>query len=280
MGSCSIIAIAALIGSTTFLSTTSAAQGVANPPAASQTGIMQSESATDESVSTATSVPPLSVSRQENAGLLPGTSLLGELSRSLNVKKLKAGDVVKARLTQDLIVQGRIVAPTDSQLVGHVTEAKARTASGEESRLGIVFDRILLKQHKELDFHAVLQALAPPLTRLSRADMLDPVRLPSMGISLRPGSQRNAGGSRAPIGAGPRLGTSGRLGENDRVPRERNSGGRPTSTGSLSAGAGVQGVYGIKDLSLSSAGAREAVIVSKTSDVKLSSGTQVLVSTR
>jgi hypothetical protein len=220
---------------------------------------------------------PPDVSGMENRKLVPGTELLGEFSRSLSAKKLKAGDLVKAKLTQDLVVQGMVLAPANSQLVGHVTEARAWTAGVEDSRLGIVFDRILLKHHKELDFHAVLQALAPPVQRVSRSDMPDPMGPPSMGIPQSGRSRRSGASSMNPMGPDPGFGTPGRLGENDRVRQQRNSRSRPANEGSLSAGAGVHGVYGIKNLALSSSPDREAVVVCKNSDVKLSSGTQMLL---
>jgi hypothetical protein len=207
--------------------------------------------------------------------LEPGTNLLAEFSDSLNVKKLKAGDRVKAKLSQDLMVGGQILAPNHSRLVGHVIEARSRTASGQESRLGVVFDRVLLKHHKELKFQAVVQALAAPVQGVSRPDSSEPAMPPARGSA--PLSSPRRGGSMPPFGTGAPS-SRGPLGANGLTERRRGSQG-PRSTSSLSSGSGMHGVYGIKDLKLSSAadGGPGVVIASVNSDVTLENGTQVLL---
>src|SRR5262245_20118449 len=59
----------------------------------------------------------------------PGASqvsyILAEFTQSLNAKKLKPGDAIKAQVSQDVLAHGKIVIPADSTLVGHVTEVKA-----------------------------------------------------------------------------------------------------------------------------------------------------------
>ncbi len=54
-----------------------------------------------------------------------------------------------------------------SKLVGHVTEAQARTKENGESKLGIAFDKAVLKGGQEMAFNGVIQALAAPGTRLA-----------------------------------------------------------------------------------------------------------------
>src|SRR6516162_7887121 len=50
--------------------------------------------------------------------------ILAEFSQPLNAKKLKPGDPIKAEVSQDVLVHGKIVIPAESTLVGHVTEVK------------------------------------------------------------------------------------------------------------------------------------------------------------
>src|ERR1700761_3467029 len=104
---------------------------------------------------------------EETSGIAKGTTLVAEFSHGLNTKKLKAGDKVKAVLTQDLILKGQIVAPNESKLVGHVTEVNLCDDADHESHLGVVLYKLILQHHHELPIHAEVQALLPPAIRRS-----------------------------------------------------------------------------------------------------------------
>src|SRR5215467_4954255 len=119
-------------------------------------------------------------SGDSNSPAIIGTDLVAELSKSVNVKKVKLGDPVKATVTQDLLAQGKIVIRRGSKLVGHVTEAKVRSKEDEESRLGVVFDKALLKGGGEIDFTAAVRALAPGV-RIGAVDKPDPMGAPPHG---------------------------------------------------------------------------------------------------
>lgn len=222
-------------------------------------------------------------------------NILAEFSGGLNVKKLKPGDKIKAEVSQDVLWHGKIIVPEESKLVGHVTEVKRRAPNDTESRLGLVFDRVLLKHHQEIDFQAVVQALSPPAPRRSKVDEPDQMLPPS---AFTP-SQNSA----APMGAGPSRGSTSAASTKTMsiatmpagVPMytEANPGSNPgNGVGSdlnrnanasepkpMSAGM-PRGVFGIKGLSLSqgpSTSTPGPVIVSNISDVKLEGGTQVLL---
>jgi hypothetical protein len=230
--------------------------------------------------------------------LPPGTNVMAELSHSLNARKLKPGDKVKAVLAQDLIAHGRIVAKTNAKLVGHVTEVKARSPENPESQLGMVFDKILLKHHQELDFKGVVQALAPPAPRRSRVDEPDQMMPPPMltpaastpgSDSTRRGSSSSSSSGRAPSTATTLASSVTSLGSVTVVgstpgsnPGDSVSTIRPSATDNkpISGGIGMHGVYGLKNLDLKLAKDKASpgpVIVSTKSDVKLESGTQVVV---
>src|SRR6185437_5711012 len=268
-------------------STTTAAT---QPQQESQTGPSSNPSATTNATISASS---LSASAA-HAGELPhGTTLIAEFSGTLNAKKLKPGDKVKAVLTQDLISGGRLVAKSESKLVGHVIEAQARSEQNPESRLSVMFDKIQLKGHKELNFQAVVQALAPPAQRRSLVDEPDPMLPPPTGsvAGMSHGQVgRGASGGRTSSSAtnlsnsATSLGqiavtgsTPGNLPGNSRgtVSRATSSGAAP-----ISGGTGVRGIYGLKDLTLQTPknGSNSATaIVSTKSNVKLESGTQVIL---
>src|SRR5258708_36780226 len=97
-----------------------------------------------------------------------GTALVAELTNGLNSKKAKSGAKVKATIIQDVLAHGAIIVCRDSKLVGHVTEVKASRKADRESRLGIVFDRDILKGGGEVDFRGIIDAVGAPFPQLSR----------------------------------------------------------------------------------------------------------------
>jgi hypothetical protein len=94
-------------------------------------------------------------------GLDDGSILYAELSKTVDAKKAKTGDPVSAVLLADVLSHGKIVARRDAKLVGHVTEAQPHSKDTPESRLGIVFDKVILKGGQEIPFASVLMALSP-----------------------------------------------------------------------------------------------------------------------
>jgi hypothetical protein len=215
-------------------------------------------------------------------------NIVAEFTESLNVKKLKTGSRIKAKVTQDVLSHGKIIIPVDSKLLGHVTEVKERGKDNSESRLGIVFDKVFLKHHEEMDFQAVVQALAAPAPRRSMVDEPDQMLYPSAmnasaitqttslaasgpGANRGSGSQNRTTDSRSTRGAA----LTSNLPTTASDTTSQNLG----STGS-SLGVGTQGVFRLKGLSLSVGPSNDTpgpVILSKASDVKLEYGTQVLL---
>ena len=114
------------------------------------------------------------------AGQQKNGYMLVELTRTLKAKKLKPGDKIKAEVTQDVIAHGKVIIPVETELVGHITEVSVREGNTGESRLGLVFDRILLKHFRDINFKAVIQAVAPAVLRRSRVDEPSQMLPPSM----------------------------------------------------------------------------------------------------
>jgi hypothetical protein len=221
--------------------------------------------------------------------------MLVELSHGLKAKKLKVGDKVKAEVSQDVVSKGKIIIPVETKLIGHVTEVSARGSGHPESRLGIVFDRILLNHHQEINFEGVVQAVSQPVMRRSLVDEPSQMLPPSMmGVGSRGSVPTGRGTSGANTAAMAQTGSGGSASlsavtatapvvvKNSPSPRnestaatlETDSSGKPLSIGM------PQGVTGIKGLSLSavpSSSTPGPVIVSNTENVKLDSGTQILL---
>lgn len=216
--------------------------------------------------------------------ILKGTTLVAEFSHGLNSKKLKAGDKVKAALTQALVLKGQIAAPAESKLVGHITEVKASTDADPESHLGIVFDKVILKHHHDLAIQAEVQALLAPVIRRSRVDEPDQMMPPTVVGQGSPNSNARGGsGGRSSSGSGPStVEALNSIGATPTIQNTPGSGVTPVDLSKvalpkLNASNGMRGVYGIKNITLGPPSSHPTLIVSKTSNVKLEEGTQVIL---
>jgi hypothetical protein len=89
-----------------------------------------------------------------------GSILYAELLKTIDAKKAKVGDPVTAVLVADVLSHGKIVIRHDSKLAGHVTEVQPHTKETPESRLGIVFDTVILKSG-DVAFRSSLLAIRP-----------------------------------------------------------------------------------------------------------------------
>jgi hypothetical protein len=222
--------------------------------------------------------------------------MLVELSKTLNAKKLKVGDKVKAEVSQDVVSHGKVIIPIETKVVGHVTEVSARDSTHPDSRLGMVFDRILLKHFHDIDFQAVVQAVSQPVVRRSRVDEPSQMLPPSMvGVSRDSPAAPTGRGSTSSTSNRPTGGSGGGAAsasmttfqtpitvkqspsthaDSSAALLETASTGKPMSIGM------PQGVFGLKGLSLNTtpnASTPGPVIVSNIENIKLDSGTQILL---
>jgi hypothetical protein len=202
--------------------------------------------------------------------LASGTVLSVELSTGLDAKKCKANDKIAARAVIDLLLHGEIVVPRNTEIIGHVTEAKAHSKSSAGSMVGIVFDYLLLKGGREVSLQMTVQAIARPLPPSayesgpnSPADM-----------STMPG-QVPRGGSLIPG----RVPPSPSSGATTKYPNNIASGSSSNPPGRINPPANSldstsRGVFGINGLSLDTSGP-VSVLSSSTGNVHLDRGTQL-----
>jgi hypothetical protein len=172
--------------------------------------------------------------------ILPGTIIPAELAKAIDAKKVKAGDKIEAKIVVDLLSEGQVMVPKDSKILGHISDVKARSKDSKDSMIGIVFDSLSTKDGGELAIQSVIQAIGRPIEQGSNYSSMAGGPIGSSGASLPSGA------------AGPPTSSGGRL--------------NPTS----------QGVVGMKDLSLSASG-QASVISSSKENVKLESGTQLIL---
>jgi len=105
---------------------------------------------------------PTSTSKDSTSlQLEDGAIMYLELSKTVDAKNAKIGDRVTAQLLADVVSHGKIAIPRNSKLIGHVTEAQARTKENPLSRLGIVFDTARAKHGAEIALNAEILAMQP-----------------------------------------------------------------------------------------------------------------------
>jgi len=263
-------------------------------PAAPQETGNDALKTTQPAASAAPAAP--AVSAPSTSAQTKGSYLLVELSKGLKVKKLKPGDKVKAEVTQDVVSHGKVIIPVETELIGHVTEVSVRDEGNPESRLGIVFDRIVLKHYHDINCQAVVQALAPPVIKRSRVDQPSQMLPPSMmgsgarqsgagPVGRSSGSSANRSGSSTAMSSSNSIGNQAPLTVKQSPTTSVTSG---TSAAQLDVAPGgkplsigmPQGVTGLKGLSLSAGPTTSTpgpLIVSSTDNVKLEPGTQILL---
>jgi hypothetical protein len=200
------------------------------------------------------------------ASLATGTAVYADLNSGLDSKKVKAGDAVTAHVSEALkSADGRTILPKGAKIVGHVVQASARAKGGNESMLGISFDKAILKDGQEMPLNVTIQALAAPVSFSAPSDL----GAPSPSGSGTSQSSPIGGRSGPPAQSAPQSGVG--------------AGGIPSQGGdsSSSLGPNSRGVYGLSGLKLgNSAGNGKAPVSVVTSDgknVRLESGTRMLL---
>jgi hypothetical protein len=224
--------------------------------------------------------------------LAAGTTIPATLNKPVDARKAKPGDEVAARTTQDVRSESGVVIPRGSRLVGHVTQADAKAKGDTESSLGIVFDRAVLRNGRQVPLNASIRAVAAAANTTSAA--MDDDSFASSGASAigasaaAPGRGGLLGGTGSAVGSATGAVSGAAGGVSNGVANTAgsvggNAGAAVSGTGLGAAGqltSQSQGVIGLKGLSLDSAASNStqgSIITSTGKDVKLDSGTQMLL---
>jgi hypothetical protein len=213
--------------------------------------------------------------------LAAGTAISAELTSSLDSKKLKVGDEVKARTTDTLkSADGRTILPKGAQLTGHITQATARSKGQADSSLGLAIDKALLKNGQEIVLNVAIQAVAAPANNL---DANSSYNDPPMGAATQQTGRGTMTGSTPNNVPGTLNGTTAAAGgavDNtvNSTTGAGNAAGVANAAGQFNANS--RGVVGLNNLSLSAAGgatAQGSVLTSPGKNVHLDSGTRLLL---
>jgi hypothetical protein len=206
--------------------------------------------------------------------LAAGTAISAELTSSLDSKKVKTGDEVKARTTDALkSADGRTILPKGSQLTGHVTQATARGKGEADSSLGLVIDKAVLKNGQEIPLNVAIQAVAAPANNLDAGSSYNE---PPMGAPAQQTSRGTMNGN-TPVGG--TLNTAGGAVDNT-VNSTTGVAGNAAGNASGQLNANSRGVVGLNNLTLSAAAgatAQGSLLTSTGKNVHLDSGTRLLL---
>jgi hypothetical protein len=215
--------------------------------------------------STPTATTPSHQGTTTSAAPSGGPVIPVELAKSVDSKKLKQGDEVDAKTAAEMHGADGTVIPKGSKVVGHVTQSTARSNGNPDSTLAFNFDKIVLKDGKELPLKATIQAVAPPP---ALAGPGEPDSSHSSGNSGR-------GGTNAGLGSNDGRTPSGQLGapasqlpgQSDAPRNSGNANAQPELTGQS---VGVAGIHGLEM-------GQDSVLKSTGKNVKLETGTRMIL---
>ena len=176
------------------------------------------------------------------ATVLPlDTTVCTVLDESVNSRKAKVGDAISARVVLAAVAQGKVLVPEGSKVTGHVTQANARSRDNRESRVGIVFDRVLLKRGGWFAVNLIVQAVGPREVPGKQEQVFSVENTPTGGTVM--------------------------------VPSHETSGGTPTLDQTAEGAVGLRGLTLLPGTNA----AGGSVIASSSKDVTLYSGSQLVL---
>lgn len=237
---------------------------------------MPSEQQTPSPGQTAPPSPPAQATGSATPGskaprIAPGSVIPVKLTKSINAKKAKKGDEVVVTVTQDLQNSaGAVIVPKDTKVVGHVTEAEARSKEQKESQVAIAFDHVVLKNGEQMQVPMSIQAIIAPPNR-NPANAEQPSSYPSSGTG---GAPTSVGGTYGSMGRGtPPAPSAPQTSGSESTDAPAGTPAQPPITGN------TQGVVGIPNLKLSTAPdpTQGSVVSSEKNNVKLDDGTFLLL---
>jgi hypothetical protein len=209
--------------------------------------------------------------------IAPGSVIPVQLTKSIDAKKAKTGDEIVAKVTQDLRNNaGTVIVAKDTKVVGHVTEAQARSKEQKVSEVAIAFDHMVPKSGEAMQMPMSIQAIIAPQNPNS-------ANAPNSQQGSQQGAQPTSSYPGSENGPGSRQGSMGGT-----APQTASA---PQASGNAPAGApgggqtqqpitgNTQGVVGIADLNLAAApdATKGSVVSSEKNNVKLEDGMFLLL---
>lgn len=95
----------------------------------------------------------------------PVSIVFAVLTKPLESKSASAGQELTLRTISDVTVEGAVVIPKGSRLLGRVTEVRVKGAGVAQSALSVVIEKALTPDGAELPLQAIIAAVAAPMDK-------------------------------------------------------------------------------------------------------------------
>ncbi len=201
---------------------------------------------------------------QTQVRFAPGTEIRAQLDKTIDAKKAKPGEIVEAKTLDEIKSGTQVIAPRGSKITGHVVAANPHEKQ-IPSRLEIAFDKLDLGNGTQTPLPATIQALAKP----------------ENNFPAGPDNMGSTGGGAGPMGGNSRGIQPGGIGQPGALPGGGDMGNTTGASQPAQPGGALapnsQGVEGISGVSLSSGPSHDSVLTSDKHNVKLDSGTQMVL---
>jgi len=270
----------------------------AGAQASSQTAVEANKQGAQASSSGSAAASATGEAGKHSAALNSGSTFNTTLSAPLDSKKSKQGDPVTARSSEPAkSSDGQTVFPKGTKFVGHVTQVSSRAKGDSESSIGVVFDKAILKNGREVPVNLAIQAIGAAQTNAAVAgpdfDTASSAGGSAAGAGSTGGRGGVLGGATSTVGAATGTVTNTAANVGGAAGGTVNSAAGATGSvagtskgavGGLNAAGQLtsnsQGVFGLKGINLNSAtssNTQGSVITSTGKNVHLDSGTRMLL---
>ena len=190
--------------------------------------------------------------------------------KRIEIKSASLNQELTLRTISDVVVDGIVVIPTGSTVVGHIVELATKGKESEQSILAIVIDKAILQSGREITLQGIIAAVAAPQEGALSSDPTYGMMHSNEPKMVGPGP----GGASRPAGE---LAPSGKVESTATLNAARING---EMRKGLLLNAESQGAIGFSGLSLSwrlTAPPAVTVFSSNRKEIKLDAGTQVLL---
>jgi len=199
----------------------------------------------------------------------PVATVFAVVVKRLETKSASLNQELTLRTISDVVVNGIVVIPSGSRVVGHVVEFATKGKGSQQSILAIVIDKAVIESGREIPLQAIIAAVAAPQDDALPSDPTYGMmhsNEPKMVASGPSGAARTGD-----LSASSKADSTATLGT-ARINGEMRKG--------LLLKVDSQGAIGFSGLSLSwrlDAPPPVSVFSSNTKEIKLEAGTQVLL---
>lgn len=99
---------------------------------------------------------------QTSQSLRPVSNVIAVLTKTVEAKTATAGDEIILRAISDVIVNGAVVIPKGTKLIGQISEVAIKSKEQPQTLLAFVVDKAVKKDGVQIQLQAIVVAVAAP----------------------------------------------------------------------------------------------------------------------